>query len=216
MNVLVRCLIAVGLIATMRAPVSVIADDAETKSLVIAGGCFWCVESDFDHVDGVVSTVSGYAGGRMQNPTYKNHRGHREVVRVEYDPTKTDFETLVHTFLRTIDPFDARGQFCDRGHSYTVAIHTADEEQRKIAEQEIRKAAEQLDREIAVEIEGPAKFWPAEDYHQNCYQSDTLTLTRFGLVTRAKAYKGYRRDCGRDARVRKVWGTDAYAGVKGR
>ncbi|MEM9586631.1 MAG: peptide-methionine (S)-S-oxide reductase MsrA [Planctomycetota bacterium] len=189
-------------------------DSSETKSLIVAGGCFWCVESDFDHVKGVVATTSGYAGGKMQNPTYKNHRGHREVLKIDYDPAKTDYNTLVTTFLRTIDPIDPRGQFCDRGHSYTTAIHAATDEERTTAEAALNAAADQLGKKLAVAIEGPVKFWRAEDYHQNYWQSQTLQLTRFGLVTRATAYKGYRRDCGREARVKKVWGSDAYRGVE--
>ncbi len=186
---------------------------AETKSLVVAGGCFWCVESDFDHMQGVVATTSGYGGGEMADPTYRNHGRHREVVKVDYDDTKTDYRTLVTQFLRTIDVTDEGGQFCDRGHSYTTAIHAATDAETKAAREAIAEAEKALGREIVTPVLGAATFWPAEDYHQNYYMSDVKQLTRFGLVTRATAYKGYRKGCGRDQRVHAVWGDQAYRGV---
>ncbi|TCD15910.1 peptide-methionine (S)-S-oxide reductase MsrA [Oricola cellulosilytica] len=186
---------------------------AETKALVVAGGCFWCVESDFDHVRGVTGTTSGYAGGTMKNPTYRNHGKHREVVRIDYDGTVTDYRTLVSTFLRTMDPTDAGGQFCDRGRSYSSAIHAATDEERRIAQEEVARARKALGRDIATPVEGEATFYRAEDYHQNYYMSEVRQLTRFGLVTRARAYKSYRKACGRDARVKQLWGREAYTGV---
>ena len=98
----------------------------KTESVILAGGCFWCVESDFDKVPGVLETVSGYAGGSFPNPTYERHPGHREVVRITYDPAKVTFPQLVSYFWRTIDPVDGAGQFCDRGEAYTTAIYAAD------------------------------------------------------------------------------------------
>jgi len=186
---------------------------AATKSLVVAGGCFWCVESDFDHMEGVVATTSGYGGGEVQNPTYRNHGNHREVVKVDYDDTKTDYRTLVTQFLRTIDVTDAGGQFCDRGHSYTTAVHAATVEEAEIAREVIAEAENELGQKIVTPVEEAATFWPAEDYHQDYYLSEERQLTRFGYVTRAKAYKGYREGCGRDQRVRDVWGEQAYRGV---
>ena len=186
---------------------------AEVKSLVVAGGCFWCVESDFDKVAGVVGTTSGYAGGTMENPTYRNHSGHREVVKIDYDSTVTDYATLVATFLRTIDPTDGDGQFCDRGHSYTPAIHAATPEELAAAMAAVADAQLTIGGPLAIPVEGAVRFWEAEDYHQNYWQSQEKQLTRFGLVTRAEAYKGYREGCGRDRRVRQVWGDEAYKGV---
>ncbi|MFZ2100319.1 MAG: peptide-methionine (S)-S-oxide reductase MsrA [Oricola sp.] len=186
---------------------------AATKSLVVAGGCFWCVESDFDHVDGVTATTSGYAGGDMPNPTYQDHGNHREAVKIDYDDTKTDYRTLVTIFLRTIDVTDDGGQFCDRGHSYTTAIHADDDAETRAAREAVAEAEKELGRKIVTPVEGTANFWPAEDYHQGYYMSRERTLTRFGYVTRAEAYKGYRKGCGRDARVRAVWGDEAYQGV---
>lgn len=189
--------------------------NAETKSLIVAGGCFWCVESDFDKVTGVVGTTSGYGGGTMKNPTYRSHGDHREVVKIDYDDTKTDYKTLVTTFLRTIDPTDGGGQFCDRGHSYSPAIHAASDAEMKAAQEAVADAQAALGKPLAVPVEGKAQFTQAEDYHLDYYLSQEKQLTRFGLVSRAEAYKGYRKGCGRDARVKQVWGDMAYQGVAG-
>ena len=186
---------------------------AETKSLIVAGGCFWCVEKDFDHVEGVVGTTSGYAGGEMRDPTYRNHGRHREVVRIDYDSTVTDYATLVRTFLRTVDPLDAGGQFCDRGRSYETTIHAADDAEKKAALEAVNEATAYLGQPIVTPVEGPVTFWRAEDYHQDYYLSQEGRITRFGFLTRADAYKRYRAACGRDQRVREVWGDQAYEGV---
>lgn len=189
---------------------------AETQTALFAGGCFWCVESDMDAVAGVKSTISGYAGGETANPTYHDYGsgGHREVVKVEFDPEEVSYRTLVDIFLRTIDVTDDGGQFCDRGHSYSTAIHALDEAQAKAAREAVADAEKTLGRRIVTPVEGPARFWAAEDYHQGYYMSDVRQLTRFGYVTRAAAYKGYRKGCGRDARVRAVWGNEAFKGVR--
>ncbi|MEM0900181.1 MAG: peptide-methionine (S)-S-oxide reductase MsrA [Pseudomonadota bacterium] len=186
---------------------------AETKSLVVAGGCFWCVEKDFEHVNGVIEAESGYAGGNMQDPTYRNHGNHREVVRITYDSAIVDYQTLVSTFLRTIDVLDGGGQFCDRGRSYSPAIHAATDAEMQAAKAAVAEAEVALGRQLAVPVEGDVQFWIAEDYHQDYYKSDQLRLTRFGAITRADAYKRYREACGRDARVRQIWGDEAYKNV---
>lgn len=186
---------------------------AETKSLVVAGGCFWCVEKDFDHVEGVTATVSGYGGGEQADPTYRDHGNHREVVKISYDSTVTDYQTLATIFLRTIDPTDGGGQFCDRGRSYAPALHFSTEEERVIAEQVIAEAAKQLGQELAVPVEGNANFYEAEAYHQNYWQGTDAKLTRFGVISQGDAYKKYRQACGRDARVKAIWGDTAYEGV---
>ena len=207
---LVRSLALSGLlaVAALVAPAQ-----AETRSLVVAGGCFWCVEADFDKVAGVVGTTSGYAGGEMRNPTYRDHGRHREAVRIDYDPSVTDYETLVGIFLRTIDPLDAGGQFCDRGRSYETAIHAADDAEKLAALKAVNAASQALGQPLVTPVEGPATFWQAEDYHLDYHLSQERILTRFGLVTKAHAYKGYRAACGRDDRVRAIWGEQAYRGV---
>ena len=188
---------------------------AQAETAIFAGGCFWCVESDLEKLAGVREVVSGYAGGETQNPTYKNYErgGHREVVKVDFDETQIGYGDLVRIFLRTVDVTDAGGQFCDRGFGYSTAIYPLDNAQAEQARAELAKADKVLGGKVVTPVEKPAVFWPAEDYHQNYYKSDARVLTRFGYVTRAHAYKGYRKACGRDARVKSVWGGEAYKGL---
>ncbi|WEX09940.1 peptide-methionine (S)-S-oxide reductase MsrA [Chelativorans sp. AA-79] len=188
---------------------------AETETAIFAGGCFWCVEADFDHVPGVLSTTSGYTGGETQNPTYDDYSsgGHREAVRIEYDDTRVGYDQLLDVFFHSVDPTDEGGQFCDRGHAYTTAIYVLNDAQRQAAEKAKAAAEEELGIPVATPIEPASTFWPAEDYHQDYYQSDERILSRFGYVTKANAYKGYREGCGRDARLRQVWGETALRGI---
>jgi methionine-S-sulfoxide reductase len=165
---------------------------------VFAGGCFWCVESDFEqHLPGVIEAVSGYTGGGSTSPNYRNyeHGGHVEAVRVIYDPARVTYAQLVEFFWRHVDPTDAGGQFCDRGPAYTTAIFVTDA-QRPIAE--ASKAALVRSRRLHAPVVTPirplARFWPAEDYHQDYYRKNALP------------YRFYRARCGRDARIRQVWG----------
>ena len=176
---------------------------AEAKPLataIFAGGCFWCVESDFDKVDGVVETLSGYTGGGLANPTYKQvsyeDTGHYEAVRVTYDPDQVSYETLVSYFFRHVDPTDPTGQFCDKGDSYRTAVFVASDEERVTAEAEIAEIDESgvLGTAVVTPVLQAATFWPAEDYHQDYYKKNPLK------------YRYYRTACGRDARVRKLWG----------
>jgi len=202
-----------ALAAALAAAVEATPAGAETA--ILAGGCFWCVESDLEKLPGVRDVVSGYAGGTTANPTYKTYErgGHREVVKVDFDETKLSYADLVGIFLRTIDVTDPGGQFCDRGFAYSTAIYPLDDAQARQARAEIARADKTLGGKVVTPVEQPAVFWPAEDYHQAYYKSTARTLTRFGYVTRADAYKGYRKACGRDARVRSVWGGEAYKGL---
>lgn len=188
---------------------------AQAETAILAGGCFWCVEADLEKLSAVREVVSGYAGGETENPTYKNYErgGHREVVKVDFDESKLSYGDLIGIFLRTIDVTDPGGQFCDRGFGYSTAIHPLDEAQAQQARAEIEKAQQALDEKVVTPVEGPAVFWRAEDYHQDYYKSDVRTLTRFGYVSRAEAYEGYRKGCGRDARVKAVWGGEAFKGL---
>ncbi|WP_159587601.1 peptide-methionine (S)-S-oxide reductase MsrA [Chelativorans xinjiangense] len=188
---------------------------AETKTAIFAGGCFWCVEADFDKVQGVLSTVSGYTGGKTENPSYRNYEsgGHREAVEIEYDDSQVNYEYLLDAFFHSVDPTDAGGQFCDRGHGYTTAIYVLDDAQKKAAEEAKQAAEAELGQPVATPIEPVPTFWPAEDYHQNYYRSDERVLTRFGFVTKANAYNGYREGCGRDRRLQEVWGETALRGI---
>jgi len=179
---------------------------AEPEVAIFAGGCFWCVESDFDHVDGVLSTVSGYIGGTSDNPTYQDHTAfnHREAVRIEFDPGRVSYDQLLFAFFHSVDPTDGGGQFCDRGHSYTTAIYAVGNAQLEAAEKARAEAQAELgSRQIVTEIVAAPTFWPAEDYHQDFYQKNPLR------------YKYYRTACGRDQRIESIWGDAAMKGIKG-
>ena len=200
-------LIAVGLIAQgSRA-------QAATETLIVAGGCFWCVESDFESVKGVKSAVSGYSGGKTKNPTYKDvtrgGSGHYEAVKITFDSSVVSRERLLHLFFRSVDPTDAGGQFCDRGESYRTAIFVSNKAEKALAEQAKADAQAALGRNIVTPILPKAKFYKAEAYHQDYYKGDKIVLTRRGPKSQASAYKFYRKSCGRDQKVKSLWGSDA-------
>jgi peptide-methionine (S)-S-oxide reductase len=174
---------------------------AETESAVFAGGCFWCVEEAFDAVPGVVATTSGYTGGRVANPTYRQvsagGTGHYEAVKVEYDPDEVSYAELLDTFWHNIDPFDPAGQFCDKGDSYLSAIFVGTEEERRLAEATMADVAKRFDMPVATAILPEQDFYPAEDYHQNFYK------------TNPARYKYYKWGCGRAQRLEEIWGEPA-------
>jgi peptide-methionine (S)-S-oxide reductase len=171
----------------------------ESRTAVFAGGCFWCVESDFDKVEGVLDVQSGYTGGTLANPTYREvsneNTGHYEAVRVTYDPARVSYAQLVDYFFRHVDPTDAEGQFCDRGDSYRTAIFVGTPEERAAAEaaKAALDAGGGLPGPIVTPVLEAAEFWPAEGYHQDYAKKNPV---RYGF---------YRRSCGRDARVAEVW-----------
>lgn len=201
-------------LAILVCSVSVQAKDLQTA--IFAGGCFWCVESDFESVEGVTAAVSGFTGGSTKNPTYKQvsggGTGHYEAVEVTYDADVVGYDRLMDIFWHSVDPVDAGGQFCDRGDSYRTAVFYKTEEQKRIAEasKAVIDASGALPKKIVTPILPAAPFYKAEDYHQGYYQSSKLVLTRFGPVTKATAYKKYRAGCGRDARLRELWGNKAF------
>ncbi len=186
---------------------------AETRTAVFAGGCFWCVESDFEKVPGVIEAASGFTGGTVANPTYKQvvrgDTGHIEAVQIEYDPEEVTYERLLHLFFRSVDPTDGGGQFCDRGHSYTTAVFVANEDERSAAEAAKTMAEADLNMTIVTPILEAGSFYLAEEYHQDYYKKSDLILSRFGPISKEKAYKRYREGCGRDARVEELWGDAA-------
>ncbi len=189
---------------------------AQTQLALVAGGCFWCVESDFRRVPGVVDVQVGFAGGRVDNPSYRQvtagGTGHLEVTQIEFDPARISHAQVLHLFLRSIDPLDAGGQFCDRGESYTTAIF-ATAGQRAAAQDALDRAAADLGRPVVTPLREAARFWPAEAYHQNYASSTEIILTRWGPLQKRAAYQRYRAACGRDARVREIWGDGAaFAG----
>lgn len=189
------------------------AAQADQKTAVVAGGCFWCVEKDFESVPGVTSVVSGFAGGKTAKPTYKQvtagGTGHYEAVQITYDDSKVSYADLMTLFFRSVDPTDAGGQFCDRGDSYRTAIFVSGPAERAAAKAASAEAEQQLGAPIATKILPAGPFYAAEDYHQDYYKSSDIIITRFGPRTKASAYKLYREACGRDARVQQLWGSAA-------
>ncbi|MEM7088272.1 MAG: peptide-methionine (S)-S-oxide reductase MsrA [Pseudomonadota bacterium] len=190
---------------------------ASTETLTVAGGCFWCVESDFESVPGVIGAVSGFTGGKTANPTYdqvtRGGTGHYEAVQITFDPSRISREMLLNMFFRSVDPTDAGGQFCDRGNSYRTAIFVSNTAEKAQAERAKAKAQTALGQKVVTPILQLSAFYKAEAYHQDYYKGDKLILTRFGPKRQKNAYKAYRNACGRDARVRQLWGTDApFAG----
>ena len=187
---------------------------AQSKdSIIFAGGCFWCVEADFEKVKGVSEVISGYTGGFVENPTYKQvvkgGTGHYEAVIIHFDPEIITTKNILYKFFRSIDPTDAGGQFCDRGHSYKSAIF-AKPNQILIAKNALLEAEAILGEKIVTPILEVSKFFTAEKYHQDYYKGENLVLTRFGPIKQKNAYKRYRSACGRDERLKEVWGKDAF------
>jgi peptide-methionine (S)-S-oxide reductase len=166
---------------------------------VFAGGCFWCVEAAYQDVEGVTAAVSGFTGGSLQNPTYRgNHKGHYEAVEITYDSAIISYQELLDIFWVNIDPFDDSGQFCDKGFSYLSAIFAVDESQRQLATASRDKVVAQFsDKNVVTPILAANKFWPVEEYHQDYYLKNPLR------------YKYYRYGCGRDARLKDIWGDAA-------
>ncbi len=183
----------------------------DIQTTVLAGGCFWCIESDFESVAGVVEVVSGYTGGATQNPTYKTlaGSGHYEAVKITYDADRVSYPQLLNLFFRSVDPTDAGGQFCDRGPVYRTAIFAANASEQAAAQQAKAAAQSELGQTIVTPILQAATFYDAEDYHQDYYKGSNIVLTRGGPKSQANAYKFYRKGCGRDARVEALWGSDA-------
>jgi peptide-methionine (S)-S-oxide reductase len=163
-----------------------------------AGGCFWCVESDFDKVDGVISTTSGYTGGHTANPSYEQMShggtGHAEAVEIAYDPAKVSYKKLLDVFWHNIDPLAKDRQFCDHGDQYRSAIFYHDEEQRALAEASKAAVAKRFEQPVATQIVPAGAFYKAEEYHQDYYKKNPIR------------YKFYRFNCGRDARLEELWG----------
>jgi len=170
---------------------------------IFAGGCFWCLEPPYDKTDGVISTTSGYTGGHVPNPAYKDvsagRTGHIEAVKIVYDPEKVTYEKLLHIFWRNIDPLRKNAQFCDEGSQYRSAIFPQDQAQREAAEKSKSEleASERFSRPIVTEILDAAPFYEAEEYHQDYY------------LKNPNRYSFYRWGCGRDARLEQIWGDEA-------
>jgi len=177
------------------------------NEIVLAGGCFWCMEHDLESLEGIDDVRSGYSGGTISNPTYENHEGHQEVVLVNYDPNIIKLDTILRAYFRNIDPLDGEGQFCDRGNSYRPVIFYEDLHEEDESKNALINASKELDisvDEIKVELKPRNKFWVAEDYHQDFANNNELK------------YKFYRYACGRDKRLDQVWGDKAKKAINWR
>jgi peptide-methionine (S)-S-oxide reductase len=163
------------------------------KTSIFAGGCFWSAEHEMEKVRGVVDVVVGYSGGAKRNPTYENHEGHLEAIRVTWDPSRTTYPALVAAFFRNIDPTDPNGQICDIGPSYRTAVFVETDAEKRVAEQVKADVARQIRRPVATRILPRSAFWVGEGYHQDY------------AVKNSAHYNRYRIGCGRDARIRAVW-----------
>ena len=170
---------------------------AESEEAIFAGGCFWCLEHDLEKLDGVVSAESGYSGGDLIDPTYQDHSGHQEVVKVIFDSDIISYKDLLKQYWVNIDPFDNNGQFCDRGDSYKPVIFTSNQEQKRDAKESQETISVGLNiplEQLKVDIVDSKVFWLAENYHQDFAVKNPLK------------YNFYRTSCGRDNRLKKVWG----------
>ena len=188
--------------ATTFAPSLATAADAPTAKAILGGGCFWCLEHDFRALPGVVKAVSGYSGGSIANPTYENYHDvsdaqpvpHTEVVEVTYDTSKLSYDQVLDYFFRHVDPTDGGGQFCDRGAPYAPAIFTSNDAEKAAATAKSAAVAKLIKAKVAVAIRDAKPFWPAEDYHQDYADKNPVR------------YKFYRFSCGRDQRLKELWG----------
>ncbi len=184
----------------MHASANSMMDDHQYKIAIFAGGCFWCVEADFDKIPGVIDTTSGFTGGHVKDPSYEQvsngGTGHAESVRITYDPGKVSYKELLDYFWHNIDPTTANAQFCDHGSQYRSAIFYLNEEQHKLAEQSKNKLekTKPFSASVVTQIVPASMFYPAEDYHQNFHETHELK------------YKFYRYRCGRDDRLEELWG----------
>jgi peptide-methionine (S)-S-oxide reductase len=171
---------------------------ADSATAIFAGGCFWCMEADYEKQAGVTGVVSGFTGGTLPNPTYSgNHQGHFEAVEVTYDPAIVDYAELLDVFWKNVDPFDNQGQFCDKGPSYRSAIFPGSESEKVLAEQSKAKVAARFSGQtVYTEIRDRGRFWPVEEYHQDYYLKNPVR------------YKYYRWNCGRDQRLEQLWGAE--------
>jgi len=170
----------------------------QRATATFAGGCFWCVESDFDKVDGVISTTSGYTGGKLANPSYERvsagGTGHAESVEIVYDPARVTYQKLLDVFWHNHDPFAKNAQFCDHGDQYRAAIFYHNEEQRQLAEASKQAVQARFKEPVQTEINAAGPFYAAEEYHQDFFKKNPIR------------YKFYRLNCGRDKRLEAIWG----------
>ena len=193
---ILSCVLVLGIGALTPDP----STPSTTKAVAtFAGGCFWCMEPPFERLPGVISVTSGYTGGSKRNPTYEEvsdgGTGHAESVEVRFDPAKITYQRLLDVYWRNVDPLTANAQFCDHGNQYRTAIFYHDEEQHQVALASMREVQKRFKEPIVTQIVPATEFWPAEQYHQDYYKKNPIR------------YKFYRYNCGRDARLEQLWGT---------
>ena len=194
------CLAALFLFVLQSTVVAAPVSEPRVETAILAGGCFWCIEADYEKLDGVLGVVSGYAGGELKDPTYKQvssgNSGHIEVVEVSFDASRISYAEILDYFWRHIDPTRDDGQFCDRGPQYRPAIFYRGETQHREAQASEKRvaASKPFPEALKVELIAATEFYPAEDYHQDYYKKNPVR------------YKFYRYNCGRDARVEALWG----------
>lgn len=192
---------------------------AANQRIIVAGGCFWCVEADFEGVEGVEEVVLGFTGGHITNPTYKevtqDDTGHYEAARIIFDSSKISLAEILHLYFRSVDPTDDSGQFCDRGDRYRTAIFVRGRKERAIAEAARAEAQSLLTSHIVTPILEAGRFYRADSFHQGFYKSTRiLPVTTAGIARpKAEAYAFYRKQCGRDARLRELWGDQAVFSI---
>ena len=192
MNYLISIIITLILLIN---PFNALAED-----IILAGGCFWCLEHDLESIKGINSVTSGYSGGELQNPNYENHNGHQEVILVNYNSQTIDLKEILRIYFRNIDPLDGKGQFCDRGDSYKPVMFYKNIVEKNIFKDALNSASKELNvsvNKIKVQSKERNEFWIAEDYHQDFARNNELK------------YKFYRFSCGRDQRLNQLWGENA-------
>lgn len=190
----VAALFAIGPLAAAQGQAPQHGTTAKLTTAIFAGGCFWCMEAAFDEVKGVTDTTSGYAGGTKPHPTYDDHQGYQEAVRVTYDPSKVSYAKLLNHYWHNIDPFDPAGQFCDKGNSYRAVIFTDNAAEKALAEKTKAAIAARFHKTVTTEIRPRTTFTPAEAYHQNYH------------ITHPYTYAFYKWNCGRAQRLHEIWG----------
>jgi len=172
-------------------------ENSNYKKVYFAGGCFWCMEESFDKVEGIIQSTSGYSGGHLKNPTYKDviykDTGHVETIEITYDPKKVSYETLVEVFWKNIDPFDRYGQFCDKGKSYRSVIFFENNNQKKVIKKSITEIEKRFNSKVVTLLWKFDKFYQAESYHQDYYQKNFLR------------YLAYKKACQREEVLKKIW-----------
>ena len=193
-KIFLKLLISTVLIGATIMATSAVSNAATKHTAIFAMGCFWCGESEFKNLDGIYSVKTGYAGGTIKNPTYKNHPGYKEAIKIEYDGNKVSYSKLLEIFWKNVDPLDGDGQFCDRGFAYTSAVYYKNQDQKILAEQSKDEANKKLKKPIKTEVIKYTNFYDAEEYHQD-YKSKNPVR-----------YNYYRWSCGRDARLAELWG----------